>query len=181
MAATAEILGLIRRLFSGIRNYGEWKVNMEDLLIALILAGLAVCIISFFIGLLNKRTRRIWLIASLLGFIAASISFFLFPLPENPSPPAPVPSPAYKAPTKPKYQIKQRKKIFLELVRAEDKAHIEALRKYPNDIHKLRQYMEKLEERYKKQVRDKYGITKEQTDRISVEGETKNWPAPQIP
>ena len=50
MAATAEILGLIRRLSSGIRNYGEWKVNMEDLLIALILAGLAVCIISFFIG-----------------------------------------------------------------------------------------------------------------------------------
>lgn len=66
----------------------------------------------------------------------------------------------------------------MELVRAEDKAHIEALKKYPMDPRKLGQYREQLKERYKKQVRDKYGITRKQADRTYVEGETKNWPTP---
>ncbi len=181
MPETTEILGLIRRLPSVIRNYAEGRVYIEDLLIALILAGIAICILSFLIGLFNRRTRRKWLTASLSGFIVALISFFLFPLQEESSTIIYTPSPTYKAPTKPKYPIKHRKKIFLELVRAEDRANIEALRKYTMDPPKLGQYREKLEERYKIQVRDKYGITKEEADRISIEGKAKNWTTPQIP
>ncbi len=64
------------------------------------------------------------------------------------------------------------------MVNADDTAQIEALKKYPLNPRKLGQYRDKLKEWYRKKVRDKYGITKEQTGRIYIEGETKNWPKP---
>jgi hypothetical protein len=178
MSEITESLGFIRRIFSVVRNYAEARIYTEDLLIALIFAGTAICILSFLIGIFNRRTRRKWLTVSLSGFIVALISFFLLPLPEESSTIIYTPSPTYKAPTKPKYPITYRKRIFLELVKADDTAQIEALKEYPLNPRKLGQYRDKLKELYRKKVRDKYGITKEQADRIYLEGETKNWPVP---
>ncbi|UCD83564.1 MAG: hypothetical protein JSU92_09680 [Deltaproteobacteria bacterium] len=177
MPETAKIFKLIRRFSSGIRNYAD-GIHTEDLLTVLILAGTVICILSLFLGILNKQTRRKWLSVSLLGFVVALISFVLFPLPEKPSVPASVTAPTYELPTRPRYQIEQRQKIYWELVQAEDRAHIDSMKKYPLNPHKLDQYRNKLKEFYKKQVRDKYVITKEDAGRIQNEGETKNWPKP---
>jgi hypothetical protein len=64
----------------------------------------------------------------------------------------------------------ERKEIFYELVRSEDRAY-EDSEDNPSEFGKLR-------ERYELEVIKKYGITKEQANAISVEGVQNNWPMP---
>ena len=72
----------------------------------------------------------------------------------------------------------QRRQIFKELVSAEDRALADAddsnlsaenLKKYAEEVRGL-------EETYKAQLRDKYGISEEIQDEISLEGGTEYWP-----
>jgi len=72
----------------------------------------------------------------------------------------------------------QRRQIFKELVSAEDRALADAddsnlsaenLKKYAEEVRRL-------EETYRAQVRDKYGISEDIQEEISLEGGTEYWP-----
>jgi len=72
----------------------------------------------------------------------------------------------------------QRRQIFKELVSAEDRAladvddsnlSAETLKKYAEEVTRLR-------EEYEAQVRDKYGISEDIQEEISLEGGTEYWP-----
>ena len=83
---------------------------------------------------------------------------------------------------------KQRRQIFIELVVAEDRAEAEAEKIYPlypldpnykeSNVSKHFDKSDEVGEKYKAQVRSKYGITKEIQLKISVEGLQESWPMP---
>ena len=77
----------------------------------------------------------------------------------------------------------ERKQIFKEIVAAEDRAMNEADIKYPikagatlNDIEKNIDLNNELTEKYKTQVRTKYGITEDIESEIIVESFEELWP-----
>ncbi len=81
----------------------------------------------------------------------------------------------------------QRRQIFIELVAAGDRSTAEAEKKYPIDdslsaelwlesFEKNDAYNTELMNKYKSQVRLKYGITEEQEKEISREGSVETWP-----
>ena len=88
----------------------------------------------------------------------------------------------YSAPSKPVIKQKQtslggfseyqRKQIFRELLRAEDKADRLATEVYPMRYIEM---IEELEEGHKRIVRDVFGITKKQEKEIIIEGVKKRW------
>ncbi len=75
----------------------------------------------------------------------------------------------------------QRKKIFYEAVGLEDKASMEAGKKYPNDLKRQSEECNRLREMYRKQLLRKFKITKEVEFQIGLEGIAKNWPMPPVP
>jgi len=86
---------------------------------------------------------------------------------------------------------KKRKEIYKELILCEDRAMIEADKHYSSmcsecsefieeDFGKRNEMENRLLKEYKKEVRNKYNITKEQQEEISMEGLNKNWPMPEM-
>ena len=75
----------------------------------------------------------------------------------------------------------QRKAIFLELVTAEDRAAKEADDLYSSDLEKYATANRELEDKYKAEVRTKYGISEDTAGQIATEGMTDNWPTPEPP
>lgn len=81
---------------------------------------------------------------------------------------------------------KKRRQFFKDIVAAEDRANNEAERLYPIDIsnpnYKQENLMknmdkaDKLMEKYRVEVRDKYGVSKGQATKISVEAFEEGWP-----
>jgi hypothetical protein len=74
----------------------------------------------------------------------------------------------------------QRRTIFKEIVAAEDRALAEAERLYPDlvdidDVNRQADATHELAERYRAEVRDKWGITREVQRRIVTEGVTMHW------
>lgn len=76
--------------------------------------------------------------------------------------------------------LKKRKEIYRALVSAEDKGIMTADRMYSIGSSKHSQAEDRLMEKYKRQVREKYGISAEVADKISVEGFEKRWPQPEF-
>jgi len=74
----------------------------------------------------------------------------------------------------------QRKKVFEELVPAEDRANKEAERRFPTDFKKQATYSQELEAKYTAEVAEKYKLTEEQLSKISVEAFEKGWPLPEL-
>ena len=71
----------------------------------------------------------------------------------------------------------QRRQIFKELVAVEDRAMAETEELFFQvDLKQYAETVTKLEETYRAQVRDKYGISEEIQEEISLEGLTENWP-----
>ncbi len=70
----------------------------------------------------------------------------------------------------------QRLTIFKELVASEDRADAEAYAAYPAAVEKQVDLYWELLEKYKADVRAKYGITEDHADEIEVEGVTQYWP-----
>lgn len=94
------------------------------------------------------------------------------------------------------YSEKNRKKIFREIVKAEDKAEAKAESKYPinpDNIpdNKLNSYnwgratrkhlelSEKLRNKYVKQILEKYNLTEQDKDKITQEARKENWALPE--
>ena len=71
----------------------------------------------------------------------------------------------------------QRRSIYKEIVAAADRAMAEAERLYPDpdDVFRQIDACHELEERYKAEVRDKWGITEEVQTRIVIEGVAMHW------
>ncbi len=76
--------------------------------------------------------------------------------------------------------LKERKEVYTELVRAEDRAMNEAMTKYPDDVYKQIDMERELTPGYKKRVRQEYGITEEQQQKIEIEGLEQHWPMPEL-
>lgn len=69
----------------------------------------------------------------------------------------------------------QRKKVFKELLSAEDRATNEADRKYPNDVMKNIDQQRVLDDRYKLLVINKYNLQPPIYDELKLEGVQKRW------
>lgn len=85
-----------------------------------------------------------------------------------------------------------RKQIYSEIVKAEDRAVVEAERKYPlpdplvmdpsqvvivekKQLERQAELRKALIEKYKNELAKKYGLTRQQLDEISIEGFIKGW------
>jgi len=80
----------------------------------------------------------------------------------------------------------ERRAIFAELVRAEDRAQREADRAYPpqrmknrNNVKDYAELLQRLTKEYTDEVLRKHNLSEEQAQAISVEGITENWPMPE--
>ena len=95
--------------------------------------------------------------------------------------------------TEPKTKIlseSERKQIYKELIAASDRAYTDADRLYPlpkqnvlqavgtEQFKKNSNTIDELREKYKSEVAKKYGITREQREKINEEGDLKEWPMP---
>ena len=97
---------------------------------------------------------------------------------------APVSS-SYQQAIKPKGEFglseSQRRKVFQEYVKAEDRASMEEanINKH-KDIspEECYQTLYSLEEKYKNEIAKRYGLTRKQLEKISMEGINKKWPIP---
>lgn len=86
----------------------------------------------------------------------------------------------------------ERREIFRALVRSEDRARIEAERRYPTNTNcvsyeQVQENMDRnlavedsLREAYEREVREEYGITESVADSISVEGLSESWRMPEM-
>ena len=72
----------------------------------------------------------------------------------------------------------KRKGIWKELVLVEDRAMEEALEQYPEEFEKQVEMERRLIDDYKNKLAEKYELTREQLQEISVEGVEKDWPFP---
>ena len=87
----------------------------------------------------------------------------------------------------------QRQQIWKEIVQAEDRAHREAEQEFPlpdpskpgysssvfmEQLEKQIELEETLGEKYKNELAEKYGLTRDQLDAIGTEGVIKDWPFP---
>ena len=87
----------------------------------------------------------------------------------------------------------ERKEVFISIIFAEENARIESEKLYPNPnpldpnyssinvkeiIRKQTEVLNKLDAKYKLEVADRFGISKEQLNKISTEGMMNNWPMP---
>lgn len=76
--------------------------------------------------------------------------------------------------------VKKRKEIYQDLVKAGDKAIKMADKKYSISSTKNMKTTVRLRKKFKRQVMEKYGITKEVAKKISWEGFKKKWPQPEF-
>lgn len=89
----------------------------------------------------------------------------------------------------------ERQQIWNEIVESEDKAFQEAKREFPDldpldpdysqslfmeQLDKQIELQRTLDERYKNELAEKYGLTLDQLTEITVEGLTKDWPFPKL-
>ena len=72
----------------------------------------------------------------------------------------------------------QRKEIYKNIRRAEARGCRDAERRYPNDLQKQFTLASELQDRYKNELANKLGISRDQLDEIGLEGIQKNWPFP---
>lgn len=72
----------------------------------------------------------------------------------------------------------KRKEIWKELVLIEDRAMEEALEQYPEEFEKQVEMERRLIDEYQNKLAEKYELTREQLQEISVEGVEKDWPFP---
>jgi len=72
----------------------------------------------------------------------------------------------------------ERKQIWKEFVSAEDRATEEALEEYPKEFEKQVEMERRLNDDYKNKLAEKYELTREQLQEISVEAVEKDWPFP---
>jgi hypothetical protein len=110
---------------------------------------------------------------------------------ESAPPPAQEPTSApTPAPTKPELTLEQRKAIAWETAAQEDKAMVEAEKKYPTNlgnggsmanVEKNAAYVNTLDEKYKAAIVKKYHITRDQMLDIIVQAAEENWPLPEPP
>ena len=68
-----------------------------------------------------------------------------------------------------------RKRIFSELIKAEDKATSDADKKYPNDIYKNIDYNRILDDKYKLSVINSFDLQPPVYSKILIEGVKKKW------
>jgi len=54
----------------------------------------------------------------------------------------------------------------------------EATARYPSDIYKCIELEDNLNEKYKNELAQKYGLTREELDAIALEGVSNLWPMP---
>ena len=71
----------------------------------------------------------------------------------------------------------ERRQIFLDTTRAQNRANDEAEARYPYDFLAWGELWQKLLEKYELEVCVKYGITPDTQQKILAEGLDKNWPA----
>lgn len=72
--------------------------------------------------------------------------------------------------------LEQRKKVYRQISRSQEKTKRLAKQKYPSDIMKQFDYMSELDKIYEKKICDKYNITDDQKSGIIGEGIQNNWP-----
>ena len=87
----------------------------------------------------------------------------------------------------------ERQQIWYEIIEAEDRAFQESMQEFPDpdpldpnyseslvleQVEKQMELQRTLDEIYKNELAEKYGLTLEQLDEIVVEGLTKDWPFP---
>jgi len=93
-------------------------------------------------------------------------------------------SSSYQQAIKPKGEFglseSQRRKIFQEYVKVEDRASIEEanINKDNYSPEECYRTLHSLEEKYKNEIAKKYSITREQLEKIAMEGTNKKWPIP---
>lgn len=75
-----------------------------------------------------------------------------------------------------------RRRIFWELVEAQDRADRDATRRFPPSLHfnEWAELVGLLEDEYTEELAKAHGLNREQTDEIAVEGLLKGWPLPPI-
>ena len=76
-----------------------------------------------------------------------------------------------------------RKQVFLDIVRAEDRAARDAMARVPDSpnieqIKKQINLQRELEDKYRAMVAQEFGLTTDQLREIGIEGATKGWPFP---
>ena len=74
-----------------------------------------------------------------------------------------------------KLNLKDRKKVFLDYIRAQDQATKSAMAKYPNNIDKQINYQKTLESTNSDRIKKKYNITENKLVTIKIEGVKKKW------
>ena len=72
--------------------------------------------------------------------------------------------------------LEQRKKIYGELSRSQDRTRRLAEQKYSSDVMKRYDYMRQLDKKYEKEICEKYNISDKQKAKIFEEGIENYWP-----
>lgn len=71
--------------------------------------------------------------------------------------------------------LEKRKMIYREISQSQKRTRQIATQKYPSDWSKQGDYMFELDEKYEKQICDKYNITDDQKNSVLGEGVSNNW------
>lgn len=74
-----------------------------------------------------------------------------------------------------KLNQKDRKKVFLDYIRAQDQSTKSAMAKYPKNIDKQINYQKTLESTNRERIKKKYNITENKLVAIKAEGVKKKW------
>lgn len=119
------------------------------------------------------------ILASLLIIIPYSIRERRYSAPIKDAPSV-SPIPLTKLEKKFGFSESQRKKIFQEYIKAEDRASIEEanINKDNYSPEECYRTLHSLQEKYKNKITKKYSITREQLEKIAMEGINKKWPMP---
>ena len=71
--------------------------------------------------------------------------------------------------------VQQKKTVFIALRNVEDKAQVDADKKYPNDFSKNIDYFRVLCDKYKLEIMNKYNFQPPTYTDLILEGAKKNW------
>ena len=74
--------------------------------------------------------------------------------------------------------VDERKRLFEDLVLAEDRGNREAEVQFATDIQRQIERSEELIDQYKFELRTEYGLTEDELDQVGIEGLLNNWPMP---
>jgi hypothetical protein len=89
--------------------------------------------------------------------------------------------PASARPAQTRPETVDRRAVYSELVRVQDRGYCEGKRLYPGDLQRQADHMDKTSREAYQTVARKYGITEQAAKQIAVEGTKANWPMPDSP